>query len=503
MLAVAVVAALGVGTSDSGESTAKAAAPSGPNFVFVLTDDLSTDLLPYMKQVQAMKRQGTSFSRYIVTDSLCCPSRSTIFSGRYPHSTGVFRNEGRDGGFHVFHKSPKDGRSEEADTFATSLNASSYETAMMGKYMNGYKPQGVVDGKPRYVPPGWSAWSVAGNGYPEYDYNLLDKRVGRAPTLIHHGHQPADYLTDVLNQRGRTFMDNAVRRGHSFMLEVATFAPHGPFTPAPRDARRFPRAKVPRTKLFNRAQRKPRPHWLSTKRLGKNAVGKLDRDFRKRARAVQAVDKMIGDIRAELQRLGVAQNTYIVFSSDNGFHMGQRRMTAGKMTAFDHDVRVPLVVIGPSVPRGKTVNKLAANVDLRPTFQQLAGAPISNRVEGRSLVPFLRGDKVTRWRRATLIEHHGPDKDKDDPDRPAPRSGNPPTYRALRFTNSLYVRYAPTKKHGARSQPEFYDLKKDPLERHNVYRRLSSKRKKRLKALMGRYGRCSSGTRCHAADSGS
>jgi N-acetylglucosamine-6-sulfatase len=486
------LAAIGAVVALAGAAPAAAQQPPPPpNFVFVLTDDLWLNLLPYMKQVKAMQKQGTSFKRYFVTDSLCCPSRSTIFSGRYPHSTGVITNGGADGGFEVFH------RNEESDTFATSLQARQYETAMMGKYLNGYTPRGVVDGSNRFVPPGWSAWSVAGNGYPEFNYNLLQKTVGGQPTVVHHGNAPQDYLTDVISRRGQDFIGASVQRGHPFLLELATFAPHGPFTPAPRDANRFPRAKVPRTRLFDRPQIKPRPAWLSTTKLSAQEIGKLDANFRLRAQAVQAVDKMIADLRAQLARLGVAGNTYIVFSSDNGFHMGDRRMFQGKMTAWDHDIHVPLVVVGPGVARGKAVNAMTANTDLRPTFEALAGAPTSARVEGRSLVPLLRGDNVRRWRRVTLIEHHGPNNGAGDPDRSTPRDGNPPSYRALRFANSLWVQYD-----DRRYRSEYYNLKKDPLERHNIAGRLTAKRRARLRALVTRFSSCSDATTCQAADRG-
>src|SRR4051794_11598470 len=117
-------------------------AAARPNFVFVLTDDLSSDLVPYMREVQALEREGTSFERYVVTDSLCCPSRASIFTGRYPHSTGVIRNQPPAGGFDVFHAAA------EGSTFATSLQSAGYRTALMGKYLNGYMPQGLVDGFP-------------------------------------------------------------------------------------------------------------------------------------------------------------------------------------------------------------------------------------------------------------------------------------------------------------------------------------------------------------------
>jgi arylsulfatase A-like enzyme len=232
-------------------------------------------------------------------------------------------------------------------------------------------------------------------------------------------------------------------------------------------------------------------------KLSDQEIGGLDADFRKRAQAVQAVDKMIADIRAELKRLGVAKNTYIVFSSDNGFHMGDRRLLEGKQTAWDHDINVPLVVTGPGVPRGKAVDAIVANTDLRPTFQALAGAPISARVEGRSLVPFLRGDKVRRWRRVTLIEHHGPNTGPGDPDLATARQGNPPSYRALRFRSALWVQYDDPK-----YRSEYYNLKKDPNERHNLVGKLSTRRRARLRALVRRFSSCSDGRSCRTADRG-
>ena len=171
-----------------------------------------------------------TFSRYYVTDSLCCPSRSSIFSGRFPHDTGVFTNMAPDGGFGRFHV----GRRERS-TFATALQAAHYRTAMMGKYLNGYTPAGLVNGKPLYVPPGWTEWDVAGNGYPEFNYNLNEN--GK---LVHYAAQPQDYLTDVIAGKAVDFINRSADAHSPFMIELATFAPHPPATPAPRDANDFP-----------------------------------------------------------------------------------------------------------------------------------------------------------------------------------------------------------------------------------------------------------------------
>ena len=458
-------------------------AAAAPNFVFVLTDDLSTDLLDYMPRVQAMQRQGTSFDSYIVTDSLCCPSRASIFTGRYPHSTGVITNGPPRGGFPVFT------RVEEKSTFATSLQAAGYRTGLMGKYLNGY-----TVGR-RFVPPGWSAWAVAGNGYANFNYGLLVKNPGGQPQVKRYGSKPNDYLTDVISRRGQQFIAGAVRARAPFMLELSTFAPHEPYTPAPRDADRFPGLKAPRGPLFNAPQLEAPPDWLSPAPLRPFEITAIDRNFRMRAQSVQAIDRMIGDIRTQLRELGAADNTYIVFSSDNGFHMGQRRLQQGKQTFWDEDIRVPLVIVGPGVPRGVTVEQLTANVDLRPTFQELAGVPVEPHVEGRSLAPFLRGQEVGPWRLATLIEHFGPSIDTADPDAQAQREGNPPSYAALRLDAALFVAYD-----DARHPPEYYA---DPFQQHNSYPTLEQPRRMRLGELLARLRYCSDGASCRAADAGS
>jgi N-acetylglucosamine-6-sulfatase len=202
---------------------------------------------------------------------------------------------------------------------------------------------------------------------------------------------------------------------------------------------------------------------------------------------------MLGAIRRLLRRLGVEQDTYVIFSSDNGFHMGQRRLTEGKQGAWDHDIRVPLVVAGPGVPAGATVSQLAANVDLRPTFEELAGAPVRAEVEGRSLAGLLRTGFEPSWRDVTLIEHHGP-PGNGDPDQQDHLAGKPPSYDALRFPDALYVEYD-----NAQRPPEYYDLESDPYEQRNVYASLPLERQQELAARLDALRTCV-GLTCLMAD---
>src|SRR5262249_6461713 len=157
-----------------------------------------------------------TFDNYFVTDSLCCPSRTSIFTGMFPHDSGVFTNGGSDGGYGTFLAKGDDGK-----TFADRLSAAAgYRTALMGKYLNRYSPSVLK------LPKGWTSWAGAGNGYPEFNYDL-----NQNGTLHHYGTAPSDYLTDVIATLGQTFVGQAPSK--PFFLELATFAPHAPYIPAP------------------------------------------------------------------------------------------------------------------------------------------------------------------------------------------------------------------------------------------------------------------------------
>ena len=195
---------------------------------------------------------------------------------------------------------------------------------------------------------GWTTWNVAGNAYAEFNYNLLQN-----DRIVRYGNRPADYLTDVLAAKGSGFINQSADAGKPFVMELATFAPHAPYTPAPRDAARFPGLKAPRGKAFDKANVNP-PSWLAGRKpLTAAQIAGIDGAFRKRVQAVQAVDDLIGRIKATLRARRLLDNTYIVFSSDNGYHMGEHRLMPGKMTAFDSDIRVPLIVAGPGVPKDR------------------------------------------------------------------------------------------------------------------------------------------------------
>ena len=449
-LLTAVLLAAACTTSGPAHPAASAGSSSGgpasarPNFVFVLTDDLAWNLVSHMPHVQALEKAGTTLSHYYVVDSLCCPSRSAIFTGEYPHDDGVFTNSGSDGGYATYQA-----HDDEQKSFALALQKSGYRTAMMGKYLNGYQPSDPI-------PPGWNEWDVTGNGYPEFNYTL--NQDGRQ---VHYGHSADDYLTGVLSGKASSFIDSSASSGKPFMLEVATFAPHAPYTPAPKYAHAASSVAYPRTPAYDTLPASS-PSWLGSRApLTTVQQNRILRAYRKRVEADLSVDDMIGHLEDELQAKGLAKNTYFVFSSDNGYHMGEYRLLPGKQTAFDTDIHVPLIVSGPGVPAARTATQLASNIDLAPTLETLAGLPVASTVDGHSLAGLWHGQSPAGWRQAILVEHHGPDDTPGDPDGQNQQHADPPSYEAVRTASALYVKYA----HG---QQEYYDTATDPYELDNL-----------------------------------
>lgn len=417
---------------------------------------------------------ASPFSHYYVTDSLCCPSRSSIFTGKLPHDTHVFTNQLPLGGYEAFNS-----HGNETQTFALALQRDGYKTAILGKYLNGYEP--TKNG----VPQGWKDWDVAGNGYKEFNYEL--NQDGR---VVQYGQKPEDYLTDVAAGIAADF----VRRSEPgpFFIEIATFASHAPFIPAPRDADKFPGLTVPKSPAFGARPGPDAPKWLKEiPPLRRAEISKLDAAFRMRAQAVQAVDQMIGRLRTMLAASG-DQNTYVIFSSDNGFHMGDYSLRHGKMTPYDTDIHVPLVIVGPGVAKGAVVDAIVENIDLTPTFTQLAAGPGGTMPDGRSLVALLSGKPVTDWRHLALVEHRNPGYNLTDPDAPQKYSANPPSYDALRLQNAMYVEYAT-------GEMCYYDLTKDPYELSNVYSSLPEAKKRRLHDILMANKSCHGAQACRAA----
>ncbi len=471
--------------------------------MFLLTDDLSLDEISVMPNLKKLLiDQGVSFSNYFVSVSLCCPSRATTLRGQYAHNTGILTNGGSNGGFTTAYD-----KGIEKSTIATWLHDKGYRTALIGKYLNGY-PNGASK---TYVPPGWDEWDSASEGgspYSEYNYTLNEN--GK---LVHYGHTPKDYGTDVYTAKTVDFVTKAAKDDKPFFSYLAVYAPHGPATPAPRHAKLFPGAKAPRTASYNEADVGDKPRWVQNRPLLKEKPQKqIDQLYRKRLQSLQAVDESIAKLVDTLKANHQLDNTYFFFTSDNGFHLGQHRLPAGKQTAYEEDIHLPLVVRGPGLPARRTPTEIVGNVDLAPTFADLAGASTPSFVDGRSFAPLLKGD-VSRWRHAYLLEHDtsskkgkaakvGPNTlEPNDPDQgtttspgaapPASRRGRAngkgkgkrkgkasiTPFRGVRTARYTYVQYTTGEK-------ELYDLRSDPDELSNIVEKADPKLVDRMSRLV-------------------
>ncbi|HEX6445831.1 MAG TPA: sulfatase [Streptosporangiales bacterium] len=468
-----------------------------PNIVFVLTDDMSWDLARYVSQLRTMQSEGTTLDSFFVGDSLCCTSRATIFTGLYPHNTHVLANRGPHGGWPAFVDPNEDGNtadSNENHTFAVYLAQQGYRTGFVGKYLNAFPVQ-----RDPAVPPGWTEWNpVGGGGYREFDFKTQTfDRDDRGADASHPRLETIrnEYATDYIADRAVDFLDRAQRRPQPFFLEVATYAPHQrvPFDRSHREPR-FPPAPRDRpgtadpdgdcgggpgvvgdctqldadhTAAFNE-DTSDKPAWVRRKPLTARDHANLTEDYRNRVRMMQAVNDLLVRVRRALTP-ETARNTYIVFASDNGFHLGQHRLLRGKQTPYDHDIRVPAVVVGPGVVAGAHRKEIAQNTDFFSTFLDIAGAGGRDPSDGMSLLPLLRGEPLPRWRTAAFMEHtHINPKAPGEVDNEAaePGNSNPPTYEAIRTASALYVEYRVPSAKGA---DEYYDLTHDPYELANSY----------------------------------
>ncbi len=470
-------------------------APSRPNIVFVLMDDFSMDLLPTMRSARLMARRGASYENAFVVDSLCCVSRSATFTGQYPHQTGVLTNNsnlpnrhGPLGGWRGFAT-----YGNQARTFAVGLQESGYVTGFVGKYLNGYEVQAHQQLPP--VPPGWSDFrAIFGTAYDGWDFQGT-RTTAKGTTVVRSW--PAPPASASRKEKDRAYAGTVIgglamkflreRRGdpRPYFLEVAPYAPHGRVddNPAYADESLFPAAyrdrpggsrqrgdcglvacrsltarDLPGFRDRGSAQWNHRPHTLTRSQAQTN--------LRDRARMAQSVDRLVLRILRQ-----VDDNTYVVLTSDNGFHLGQMGLLRGKGTAYDTDTHVPVLVVGPGVVPGPR-DAMVSNIDWAPTFEELAGLSSPPYRSGRSLVPTLtdpdagHGDYV-------FFEHtFSMSRPGDDPDRAFTGGGLNviPSYVAVRSRTALLVRNDLDRRWGRhRYAYEFYDYTSQAWERRNVY----------------------------------
>jgi N-acetylglucosamine-6-sulfatase len=436
-----------------------------PNILFILTDDADLSLLPKMPQIEEkIVRKGTTFPNAFTPFPTCCPSRATILRGQYPHNTGVISNYGPHGGVDAFEAAANDD-----DNLATRLDDAGYRTGLFGKYLNEYAGG--------YVPPGWDEWHGWAGSYADakiYEYGTLNAYD------LSRRHE-----TDILGSKAESFVRGA-KEGYPWFAYVAFNSPHTPTYTEPEYADDYEGQRYPGSPAFDEVDVSDKPEWVRRlPRPSDKDRARYDRKHRDRLRAMRSVDDAVAGLLRSLRETGQIDNTYVVLWNDNGYHMGQHRIPEGKRTVYEEDVRYPMVIRGPGVRHDAKDERLVSGTDLMPTFLELAGAPIPEYVDGRSLAPVLSGSDPS-WRDSLLLE--GYDEGFENKDYV------PPDFKAIRTSEGrTYVEYET-------GERELYDLRTDPRQLKSLHD--DPERAKEVSALSARLQalKYCSGKECRCAE---
>jgi N-acetylglucosamine-6-sulfatase len=406
------------------------ASPARPNIVFFLTDDQRYDQLEYMPVVQReLVSRGINFTNAYVTTPLCCPSRASILTGLYAHNHGVLANTGSHGGWRRF---------DPGSTIATWLQAAGVRTMLLGKYLNLYRNEGV--------PPGWDDWfAFWDTGVKYYEYT-----VNNNGQIRQYGDREQWYSADVLARRATSLLE--AHKDRPFFLYLAFDGPHAPAIPARQDRGKFDDLPAPRPPSYNEADVSNKPSWVRRlPPLGPADQQQLDRFWRDQVATLQSIDRAVGAVVEALRADGRLENTWFVLMSDNGLSLGEHRYSEKKTCVYEECVRVPLVIVPPpgraaefGAPR--TDGRLVLNIDLAPTFAELAGIAPGRAVDGLSLLPLL-GDPQAPWHAEGGLELWSEEEQVH--------------FVGLRADQWKYVRYED-------GEQELYDLGQDPYELDNL-----------------------------------
>ncbi|TML01971.1 MAG: hypothetical protein E6G40_01675, partial [Actinobacteria bacterium] len=340
---------IAVVTPDGTATSADPFTATKPNIVLILTDDQRWDEMQMPTVQSELIGKGVDFVNGFVVNSLCCPSRTTILTGKYSHGTDVYSDGPPHGGFDTF-------KPEDGSTVATWLHDAGYRTGLVGKYLNGYKRATAS-----YVPAGWDRWVAATSG-TYYNYSLSVDG-----SLVSYGRQASDYSTDVLASYATDFIQSAPPEQPLF-LYFAPRAPHVPTIVPPRYKQACPDLQPLRPPSYNEADVSDKPAFIQAlARLSRTQRAKVDADHRHHCQMLLAVDDAVQAIRGALEATGRLSTTLIVFASDNGIQFGEHRWTS-KQVPYEESIRVPMVVRYDPMTRGSATvsDHLLLNLDFAP-----------------------------------------------------------------------------------------------------------------------------------------
>ena len=412
------------------------AAQARPNIVVLMTDDQTFDSMSVLPKTRDLiGDQGATFTRSFANYSLCCPSRSTLYTGQYAHNHGVITNTPPNGGFT---------RLDTSNWLPLWLQRAGYRTMHVGKFLNGYGRDA-----PPSVPPGFNDWhgTVDPSTYSYYGFTVYENGVPRT--------YPGVYSTDFIAGRADELIAAAAPSKQPFFMSVAFLAPHsgGPREPgdppgiataavAPQYTNAFAALPLPTPASFNESDMSDKPLAMQARPpIGAVRAVRIQEAYQQRLESLLSVDDAVASIVSALRSSGELDNTLILFTSDNGFFHGEHRIPAGKVLVYEPSIHLPLLMRGPGVPRGATARQLVTNADLAPTILDAAGATPQRVEDGRSLLELL-ADPGVEWGRELLIE-----------------GGNAQglTFSALRNYRWKYVEHTD-------GEVELYDLQSDPDE---------------------------------------
>lgn len=512
-LAACALALLCLLALSSRDTSATAAPGQPPSFVVIQTDDQTLESLyatfrqPEIRvmpnTIDLIGKKGMTFNRYYVPYPLCCPSRVSMLTGRYAHSHGVKGNVQPNGGYFGFSF-----RAAASNNLATWLQGAGYRTVHIGKFLNGYGDEPFDNGTA--VPPGWNAWhSVlkADTNHYFYGYTLNNNGVLEGPYGDSGTWEPREYTvrddigcpfaplnglpcfhqTDMLSNLAMAELQ-ATSPEQPFYLQLDYTAPHGDFRrpagpePTPRHYDWFKGAPFPhdRSEGFAEGNVSDKPSFIrGSEYLTLGEIHTYRIYWNKQLESLRDIDDGVKLIYDVLGSMGRVRNTYIIFTSDNGFFFGEHRLTGGKFLAYEPSTHLPFLIRGPGIRPGSESDELVANIDVAPTILELAGAQATKSVDGRSMVPFLR-DPELRTLRPILFESFVETSDVNEngaiaeprPGRRARASGSgasasilapPKDYGGIRLGPYKYIAWP-------NGEKELYDLEKDPNELNNIVR---------------------------------
>jgi N-acetylglucosamine-6-sulfatase len=430
--AIVATVVAGVLAVPNATEEARAAEATPPNIVVIMTDDMRVDDLVALPKTQSLLggANGANYTNAFVSLPLCCPSRATFLTGQYAHNTGVWDNDGAHGGWEAF-------QPLESQALPTWLD-DIYSTVMLGKYLNRYG----WESNPRHVPPGWDSWQAL-TGPSVWNYHDFDININGNITHIKDGYQTLNFT-----RRAVTQIRTRVPKAEPMFMWLSLLAPHngsaGVSVPAEPKYKGTSKVGRPASPAFDEVEVGDKPPWIrSLPRLSSAAEDGVVKLRRQRRDALKSVDDSVSQVIAALKDAKELSNTLIIFTTDNGFLLGEHRVDHNKQYPYEESIGVPLLIRGPGVAPGVRRDPVL-NVDLAATIADAAGVEPGLPVDGMSMLNPIPAD------RPLLIEH--------------PKGwamGNLPPYSGVKQGQWVYVDYGQT--------GELYNLADDPWQQVNRF----------------------------------